>query len=221
MKIYICGDSTAAIYGPELAPLTGWGQLLPELMPESDIDNRAFAGRSTKTFISEGRLKAIEPLLSPGDLMLIQFGHNDEGDKPERHTEPWADFTDNLNTFIDTALDRGAQPVLMTPICIRRWEGGILMPSHGEYLEAIVARARQRGVPLVDMYAASRAIVIGLGDEGSKALFMHLSPGEYPHWPDGSKDDTHTRKQGAMAFARAAVEGLTRQKLIDREVSRS
>ena len=110
MKIYICGDSTAAGYTPELSPLTGWGQVLPELLPGAAIENRAIAGRSTRTFLAEGRLRAIEAALEPDDLVLIQFAHNDEGDKPERHTEPWQDFRANLNTFIDAALEKGARP---------------------------------------------------------------------------------------------------------------
>ena len=170
--------------------------------------NRAIAGRSTRTFLNEGRLDAIGPLIRPGDVLLIQFGHNDGGNKPERHTEPWGDFTDNLNRFVDFALERGARPVLLTPICIRLWRDGALQPSHGEYLEAVRALAAKRGLPLIDMYAASRAVVSGLGETGSRALYMHLAPGEFPGWPEGSVDDAHTRRAGAEAFARAVADAL-------------
>ena len=209
MKLFICGDSTAASYGPELAPLTGWGQLLPGYLPGATVVNRAIAGRSTRTFIQEGRLSAVEKELDKGDVLLIQFGHNDGGDKPERHTQPWGDFTDNLNTFVDAALSRGARPILMTPICIRLWRDGALQPSHGEYLDAIKAVADRRGVALIDMYAESRQIVSGLGEADSRALYMHLAPGEYPGWPDGKVDDTHTCRRGADAYAAAVAKALT------------
>ncbi len=214
MTLFICGDSTAASYGPELTPLTGWGQLLPELLPGVAVVNRAIAGRSTRPFIGEGRLKDVEGELNPGDLMLIQFGHNDSGDKPERHTEPWADFTDNLGAFINAAQAHEARPVLMTPICIRCWEGGALLPSHGEYIDAVRTLSRRRSIPLIDMYAISFDHVRSLGEEGSKAMYMHFGPGLFPHWPDGSADDTHTRASGAVAWADAVARELVRLGLV-------
>ena len=39
MKIYICGDSTAASYGPEHAPFMGWGQALPNFVPGIPVVN--------------------------------------------------------------------------------------------------------------------------------------------------------------------------------------
>lgn len=214
MTIYICGDSTAASYGPEQAPLAGWGQFLGGLLPGTAVDNRAMAGRSTRTFLQEGRLSAIEDALAAGDLVLIQFGHNDEGDKPERHTEPWADFTDNLDTFIRVARSHGARPVLMTPICIRLFQGGQLQPSHGEYLKAVCALAERRGVPLIDLYAVSRAVVLALGDESSRELYMHIAPGVYPAFPDGATDDTHTRPRGAEIYADAVAQALRDMNLV-------
>ena len=212
--IYICGDSTAARYDPVITPMVGWGQVLPDLLPGVAVENHAMAGRSTRTFLAEGRLTRFQDALRPGDLVLIQFAHNDEGDKPERHTEPWGDFTDNLNVFIDTALARGAQPVLMTPICIRLYRDGQLQPTHGEYLKAIHALAARRGVPLIDLYADSFAIVEALGEEASRALYMRLEKGEDPRYPDGLADDTHTRLPGAERFARAAAARLRELRLV-------
>lgn len=209
VTLFICGDSTAASYPDAQAPLTGWGQALCGLLPGVAIDNRAIAGRSTRTFLNEGRLGAIEPLLKAGDIMLVQFGHNDAGDRPERHTEAWGDFTDNLDRFIDAARRRDALPVLLTPICVRCWEGGVLLPSHGEYPEAVRTLARRRRVPLIDLYEGSREIVAAMGERDSRALYMRPPPGEYPGWPDGATDDTHTREAGARAFAEVVARELT------------
>ena len=202
-KIFICGDSTAASYDPTQTLMVGWGQLLGSFMPEDVfIRNHAMAGRSTKTFLAEGRLDRILPELSPGDLLLVQFAHNDEGDKPERHTEPFGDYAENLRIFIRTARSCGALPVLMTPICIRNFRDGTLLPSHDAYLEAMRTVAGETRVPLIDLYDFSFRLVQSLGDEGSKALYMHVAEGESPLYPEAVRDDTHTRRPGAEAYAR-------------------
>ena len=115
MTVYICGDSTAASYSPALSPITGWGQALGRFLPSVRVDNRAAAGRSSKSFLAEGRLRAIETAIAPGDLLLVQFTHNDASDLVWRHTDPWTSFTGNLSLFVDTALIHGAVPVLFRP----------------------------------------------------------------------------------------------------------
>ena len=214
MKIYLCGDSTAASYSDKQAPLTGWGQMLPLFLPGVPVENRAMAGRSTKSFLSEGRLQKIETEIQPGDLLLIQFTHNDNNDLVWRHTDPWTSFVNNLSIFIDTALLHQARPVLMTPICGRCWRDGALQESHGEYPAAIRALAAKRNVPLIDLYEKSFALVRSLGDEESKKLYLHVKKGAYPAYPNGSADDTHTQRAGAEAFARMTAEALEKWGLL-------
>ena len=213
MTIYICGDSTAVSYSPDQAPLTGWGQALKEMI-SVPVDNRAMAGRSAKSFLYEGRLQAIERAIRPGDLMLIQFAHNDESDLVWRHTDPWTSYYRCLALYLDTALTRGAIGVLLTPLCCRNWAEGVLRESHGDYPDAVRTLAKQRNAPLIDMYSESRALVADMGEEKSRRLFMHLAPGAYPAYPDGLTDDTHTQRAGAEAFARIVKDGLTALKLI-------
>ena len=81
MQIFIRGDSTAASYRPEETLMVGWGQLLGDLLPGTDVVNLAMAGRSTRTFLAENRLQPAAEYARPGDLMLIQFAHNDENEK--------------------------------------------------------------------------------------------------------------------------------------------
>lgn len=208
MTIYICGDSTAASYKPEQAPIMGWGQALGELLPGARVENRAMAGRSTKSFLSEGRLQKIETEIQPGDLMLIQFTHNDVNELVWRHTDPWTSFYHNLEIFVDTAILHGARPVLLTPICLRSWRDGRLQESHGEYPDAIRVLAARRNVPLIDLYEKSTALVREMGDEESKKLYLHVEPGVYPAYPNGNMDDTHTKRAGAEAYARVVAEAL-------------
>ena len=217
MRIFVCGDSTAASYNPEETRMVGWGQLLGDYLPGTDVVNLSMAGRSTKTFLAEGRLEPAGQA-DPGDLMLIQFAHNDENEKkPERYTAPWTEFTENLRYFIRFAREHGAAPVLLTPICMRVWQDGKLQPTHGEYPAAMRSVAEEMNVPLVDLYTESFRIVESMGEEGSRALFMHFAPGEDPAYPDGSQDNAHTKRAGAERFAAAAARGLKALGLVPAE----
>jgi len=216
MRIYVCGDSTAASYNPEETRMVGWGQLLGDFLPGVTVVNLSMAGRSTKTFLAEGRLEPAGQA-GPGDLVLIQFAHNDENEKkPERYTAPWTEFTENLRFFIRFAREHGAAPVLLTPICMRIWQDGKLQPTHGEYPAAMRSVAEEMNVPLIDLYTESFRIVESMGEEGSKALFMHFAPGEDPAYPDGSEDNAHTKRAGAERFAEAAARGLQALGLVPR-----
>ena len=214
MTIHICGDSTAQSYTAEHAPQTGWGQVLGEYLPGIDINNRAMAGRSTKSFLAEERLEAIKPLLQPGDLLLIQFAHNDWNEKPERHTEPWTTYTDNLNVFIDTALAHGAVPVLLTPIPMRCWENGQLRDMHGEYPVAMRQLAKQRGIALLDVYAEGLRALTDMGEEATVSLYMNLAPGAHAAFPEGKVDDAHTQPAGAKLFAGIVADLLKKKNLV-------
>ena len=214
MTIFICGDSTAATYQPEEAPITGWGQVLGEFIPGARVENRAMGGRSTKSFLSEGRLQKIETEIQPGDLLLIQFTHNDTSDLVWRHTDPWTSFYHNLEIYVDTAQLHGAKPVLLTPICRRYWRNGVLLKSHDEYPDVIRTLAARRNVPLIDIYEKSTALVRRLGDEESRKLYLYAEPGVYPAYPGGSADDTHTQRAGAEAYARMTADGLKKFGLI-------
>ena len=216
MRIFVCGDSTAASYNPEETRMVGWGQLLGDFLPGVTVVNLSMAGRSTKTFLAEGRLEPAGQA-GPGDLVLIQFAHNDENEKkPERYTAPWTEFTENLRFFIRFAREHGAAPVLLTPICMRIWQDGKLQPTHGEYPAAMRSVAEEMNVPLIDLYTESFRIVASMGEEGSKALFMHFAPGEDPAYPDGSEDNAHTKRAGAERFAEAAARGLQALGLVPR-----
>ena len=214
MTIYVCGDSTAASYKPEEAPITGWGQVLCEFVPGVRVENRAMGGRSTKSFLSEGRLQRIEGEIQAGDLLLIQFTHNDTSDLVWRHTDPWTSFYHNLEIYVDTAIMHRAQPVLLTPICRRYWRDGKLLESHDDYPEVIRTLAAQRSVPLIDIYEKSTRLVRELGDEESKKLYLYVEPGVYPAYPNGNADDTHTKRAGAEAYARMTAEALKEYGLI-------
>lgn len=177
MTIYICGDSTAATYPPENAPITGWGQLLGDYLPNVNVVNKAVGGRSTKSFLAEGRLTDIERTIQPGDLLLIQFTHNDTSDLVWRHTDPNTSFSANLEIYVDTARLHGAIPVLVTPIPRRYWRDGELVDAHGAYPDAIRRLAKKRNIHLLDVTAESMAKFRQMGEEATYPLYMNVEPG--------------------------------------------
>ena len=214
MTIFICGDSTAATYAPERAPFTGWGQLLGDFIPGVRVVNRAMAGRSTKSFIAEGRLVEVEKEIQPGDLLLIQFTHNDNNPLVWRHTDANTSFMDNLTIFADTARIHGAAPVLLTPIPIRCWQEGELVDLHGEYPAAIRRLAMARGIPLIDVLEEGLTVLHAMGEEATRPLYMNVEAGQYPAFPNGSKDDVHTRREGAALYARIVADQLKAHGLV-------
>ena len=214
MTIHICGDSTAATYKPAQAPITGWGQVISELLPGATFVNHAIGGRSSKSFLSEGRFVAVEKELQAGDLVLIQFGHNDGSDLVWRHTDADTSFMNNLSIFVDTARLHGAIPVLLTHTPCNWWRDGAYPGHPGTYAAATRRLAAARNVPLIDVLAEGEKLIREMGEEASADLFMNVAPGIYPAYPDGSKDNTHTQRAGAELFARIVADGLVKLGLI-------
>lgn len=190
--IYYAGDSTVKFNKISTYPQTGISQALLLYLKDS-VEMKSFAqnGRSTKSFIDEGRLALIENEIKKGDYLFIQFGHNDEKDDPARHTDPDTTFPENLIQFINAAKKKGAWPVLITPIARRVFdENGVFRPgSHGAYPEAVKRTGRKAGVPVIDLTAITETYLASLGDLASKVYFM---------W---SKDNTHLKPEGAVLMA--------------------
>ncbi len=216
--IYLIGDSTMADKPgtPEENPERGWGQLLPECFkPEAAVRNHAVNGRSSKSFISEGRWDAILKELKKGDYVFIQFGHNDQKDQDStRYTNPWSSYRRNLEKFVAETRAKGAFPVLFSSIVRRNFnEKGVLVDTHGAY--PFVARqvAMEKEVPFIDMQLLTEDYVRALGPEPSKEIYLWTTPGQYARFPDGAKDNTHLSLKGARTYAGLVVEEIKRLKL--------
>ena len=209
-RIVIVGDSTASAYGAERAPRTGWGQVLDRFFdPRIAVLNRTQSGRSSRSFVEEGWFDRVAAELRAGDLLLIQFGHNDEKrDAPERYVAPDA-FPQSLERYLELARTRGARAVLLTPTPRRNFQAGEPAATHGPYAEAVRTLAAARGVPLLDVEARMHDSLRALGEEPSKALYLHGSD-------RGAPDDTHFHERGATLVACLVADELVKQKLLDR-----
>lgn len=209
--VYIAGDSTAADKYAAAAPEAGWGMALPFFLRQGlTVSNHAVNGRSSKSFIDEGRLAPILDAIRPGDFLFIQFGHNDEKTAdPTRYTEPWTTYQEHLLQYVKGARDGGARPVLLTSVERRKFDAATnAVPTHGDYPAAMRALAAEQQVPLLDIQAASLALWQQLGPEATKAYFHWLQPGESPNYPDGVQDNTHFHPPGAIAVARLVARAL-------------
>lgn len=217
-RIHIAGDSTAAdkpTTPPN--PERGWGQALPGFLREpATVVNHAQNGRSTRSFIAEGRWQTLVDALQPGDWVIIQFGHNDEKSQdPKRYTAPRGEYTENLRRFVADVRGRDAHPILCTPVARRKWDdaGTALIETHGEYPDAVRDLARAEGVPLVDLLVLTRSLEEAHGVEGSKRLHLWIPAGVYERKPDGWQDDTHYSAYGAERVAALVVQEILRQQL--------
>ncbi|HHW79413.1 MAG TPA: rhamnogalacturonan acetylesterase [Acholeplasmataceae bacterium] len=225
MKIFMAGDSTASIKEKNKRPETGWGEKLHLYLSENiEIINSAQNGRSTKSFIDEGRLEEIERLFKPNDLLFIQFGHNDEKeDKPERYTNP-EQYKKNLTTFINAAKSKGVKPIIMTSVSRRKFleDNKTIDPfAIGKYPSYAKEVALKENVLCLDLFSKTKELYEYLGFEESKKLFLKFEPNIHPNYLEGIDDNTHFNDLGATIIASLIAEEVANsdsllQKYIDK-----
>jgi lysophospholipase L1-like esterase len=212
VTVYLAGDSTMATKTAEKRPETGWGEYFQSQFDEKKVrvENHAQNGRSTKSFIDEGRWQTIVDKLKKGDYVFIQFGHNDQkSEDPKRYAAPNGAYRENLIRFVNDVRAKKAFPVLMTPVMRRRFnEKGEFYDTHGEYPDAVRKVAAELKVPFIDMHRRSESVIKNLGAEASRRLFLILAPRAHPNYPEGVDDNTHFAAFGAEQMARAAADGL-------------
>ena len=229
--VYMIGDSTMAnksLTGGNQE--RGWGHVLASYFTEDVIvSNHAVNGRSSKSFIDEGRWDAILKTLQEGDYVIIQFGHNDEKANPDRHTDPGTTFDANLKKFVDETRAKGATPILCNSIVRRNFakvkdavaqddnagqseseeaEGNELIDTHGDYLKSPRDVAEKEGVIFIDMNKLTHDLVEGMGPVESRKLFVWAEPNTVAAYPKGKKDNTHLNVYGARTIAGLAAKEL-------------
>ena len=236
--IFIIGDSTAANKDISKGKQErGWGMVLQSYFDDNiRIDNRALNGRSTRSFINEGHWDKVLQSMKPGDYVIIQFGHNDEKPKADRHTDPGSTFDYNLAKFVRETREHGGIPVLMNCVVRRNFfvkapeidddeklrtqtfkdgvkmvESDSLIDTHGLYRVAPRDVAQRMNVPFVDANQITHDLEQGLGTEASKKLHMWFLPGTEPSEPKGKQDNTHYNVYGAHQVARLLADALCQE----------
>ncbi len=204
-QVFIAGDSTASEYGPERAPREGWGQQLQSFLDGGlRVRNLARSGRSARSFIEEGGLEPLRRDLRAGDVLLIQFGHNDaKQEAPERYNEPRQAFPRWLMEYVRLAREKAATPILITPVARRKFDHGQLLDTHGLYAQAVRDLAARENLGLIDLTESSMNWLRALGDEASRPYYMHVPAQQ-------QADDTHFQQRGAVMIACLVVDGWKR-----------
>ena len=204
--LYVIGDSTVE-NGND--PYYGWGGQLQALLPGLRVDNHAFSGRSSKSFWDEKRFEPIAAGMKQGDILLIGFGHNDEKDDAERHTDPETTFPEMLMRYINAARAVGAVPVLCTSVSRNFFaENGFVMYTHGDYPHAVRVLCRKENIDLIDLEMKTRALLKTLGPEKACDLFVNILPGTDDRFPQGIADKTHFNQYGAKIVAEMVAKAL-------------
>lgn len=213
-RVHLAGDSTMADKPLDRQnPERGWGQLFPRYFKvEGMIVNHAQNGRSTKSFIDEGRWQTLVDALRPGDWAIIQFGHNDEkANNPKVYAALDGAYPENLRRFVRDVRAKGAHPILATSVARRKWnEQGELVDTHLGYPQVLARVAAEENVPLLELNALTTELEKGHGIEGSKRLHLWFPPGVLELKPEGLQDDTHYSEYGADRVAALAVQEIIR-----------
>ncbi len=237
ITIFMIGDSTMANkpYDGDKQE-RGWGMVLQGFFTDDIVvDNHAVNGRSSKSFIDEGRWQVVLDKIQPGDYVFIQFGHNDEKPKEDRHTDPGTTFDANLTKFVNETRQKGGIPVLFNSVVRRNFmknapendddeklrdkvfsgekmeEGDVLVDTHGAYLLSPRNVAEATHTAFVDANRVTHQLEQSLGPEKSKRLHMWFRPGETPSLPKGREDNTHYSIYGAHVVAGLLVDEIAKQ----------
>lgn len=222
-KIYVVGDSTAAVYGDDRYPRTGWAQVLQNYFDDVQVVDYALSGRSSKSFKSDTNYKTLKENIKAGDYLIIQFGHNDSKTDEDRYTDPRGDrFTDgsykkSMMDYINIAKEKGAKPILATSISRRNLKD--------DTLELYVNAAKELGnelhIPVLDLYGKTKEYINEVGVEEAKSMFNHVKIKDSRFINDtafinsgyylkGDTDDTHINLYGADLISQYATEEVQR-----------
>lgn len=224
--VFITGDSTVKNKDKDKDGMWGWGSQAGLIFDEEKVTwvNEAMAGRSTRSYIREGRWEKIYNTLQPGDFVLIQFGHNDIcpiNDKKERGVIPGTADTCHvykmekdgrfevvysfgwyLKKMIDDTREKGATPILVSLSPRNEWPNGKIErrnDSYGKWYREVV---EETGVDFVDLHNISadfldRKFASKDEDKSKKAAGKYFK-----------KDHTHTSLIGAQMNARSIAKGI-------------
>ena len=214
--IYLIGDSTVRNTNNVQR---GWGTFLIDMLDSSKISvvNKAMAGRSTRTFLKEGRWDTVINAIKKGDFLMMQFGHN-EGSKPDTSKAgyrgvlkgvgedsvvlTWADGKPEtvhsygwyLKKFVTEAKAKGATVYICSMIPRNEFRDGKVIRADNDYGKWAKEVAEQSGAYFIDLNKITADKYDAIGAEEVKKYF----PG----------DHTHTNEEGAKINAASVAEGI-------------
>lgn len=222
--VFITGDSTVKNNDKDEDGMWGWGSQAYTIFDEKKITcvNCAKAGRSTRTYLNEGRWDQVYNSLQPGDYVLIQFGHNDIGPiddnkmrgvirgtsdsthvykmKSSGRYELVYTFGWYLKKFIQDVREKGATPILVSLTPRNEWKDGKIERRNDSYGVWYREVAEATGVEFVDMHNITADYLDKKCGSKEKAMAYY------------KRDHTHTSLLGARTNAKSMAKGLKKIK---------
>jgi lysophospholipase L1-like esterase len=198
--IFLLGDSTVSDQPGE--PYASWGQMLTRFFkPGVAIANHAQSGETFRDSLARRRIDKIVSQVRPGDVVLMQFGHNDQKQVKAGTGGPFTTYKAELRRHVEMVRAAGGLPVVVSSMERRRFDAnGRPEPTLADYAAAARQSADELGVPFIDLNAASKVLYGALGVEGSQAAFALPEPGKL--------DNTHHSNYGAYLLAKAVAGGM-------------
>ena len=217
---YIIGDSTVRNgSGSGQNQQWGWGSFIAEHFDTTkiSIQNHAIGGRSSRTFINEGRWDKIMKDLKKGDYVIMQFGHNDGGplddtarargtirgigEESKDIFNPKTGKQETVYTFgwymrkyIRDAKAKGAVPIVCSPIPRNQWKEGKVVRSPESYSGWAQQVAKEEGALFINLNEIVAAKYEEMGADAVKPFFP--------------VDHTHTNREGAQLNAQLVMDAL-------------
>jgi rhamnogalacturonan acetylesterase len=217
---YIIGDSTVKNGdGTGKQRLWGWGSFIADYFDTTKISvqNHAIGGRSSRTFITEGRWDKILATLKKGDCVIMQFGHNDAGplddtarargtikgigDESKEIYNPITKKHEVVYTYgyymrkyVRDTKAKGAVPIICSLVPRDQWKDGKVNRSKDSYAGWTEQIAKEEGAYFIDLNDIVATKYEALGQDAMKAFF----PG----------DHTHTDINGAKLNAQTVIDEL-------------
>ena len=228
-SLILIGDSTVRNghddgQGKGAAGQWGWGRPMADYFDAARINvvNRAVGGLSSRTYLTSGHWQRTLALVKPGDVVIMQFGHNDASPVNDdrrargtlRGTGDEAEAIDNLLTrqretvhtygwylrrFIADIRGKGAMPLVCSPVPFKRWDAdGKVRRAAADYAGWAAQVARQERVGFIDLNEQAAARYDAMGRAAVMALFPQVEP----------EETVHTNLAGARLNAEVVVAGV-------------
>lgn len=199
--IYIAGDSLVADYESmypynPILNFGSWGQNMLQYFDRLAICDQAHGGMTTNCFRLDGHFEIVLKNIRPGDIFMMEFGHNDQ---KRRNLKAYVEYAANLRWYIGRIREKGAYPVIVTSmsrIPSRDEEGYYDLLE--EYAQSCIRVGKECHVPVLDLHSFSFETFCEMGVEVCKDYFM---------------DTTHTNDYGALMMADFLAEEIKKQRI--------
>ncbi|HVS52666.1 MAG TPA: rhamnogalacturonan acetylesterase [Opitutaceae bacterium] len=200
--IFVLGDSTVCDQPRE--PFASWGQMLTRFFkPEVAIANHGESGESYSASLSRRRIDKICSQVQPGDVVIMQFGHNDQKERGE-NAGPFKNYKENIRKHVEMVRAHGGIPVIVSPMERRAFDAdGKVRQSLADYAQGAEQAAKENNVAFIDLHAWSIPFYETLEVHGK----------DYSRKAFAGQDNTHSDNYGAYEFAKVIAQGLRDNKI--------